>query len=141
MIPRGHRVADIGADHARLPVYLLERGITETVIATDNSPGPLERAAQTLRKHRLEGRVELRLGDGALTLSPGEIDTAVIAGMGGDSVLEILEASPWLTGKNLIVQPMTKQEKIERLGFLEKAEVCEGRRRYIIFRMGGRGNG
>lgn len=138
-IPEGHRVADIGTDHARLPVYLLERGLAERAIATDVREGPLERAARTIAAHRLTGKVELRLCDGLAGLCPDEADSVVIAGMGGDTIIEILRDVEWVRGKNLIMQPMTHPARLEAYlmasGYREprRLEAHEGRRTYIIF--------
>ena len=79
MIPEGRSVADIGTDHGRLPAWLLRTGKVSHVIATDRAQGPLSGA-----RARLGGlSVELRLGDGLSVLDPGEVHTAVFAGMGG----------------------------------------------------------
>lgn len=141
-VPPGSRVADIGTDHARVPVYLLQRGITERVIATDIRQGPLDAAKDALQRRGL--RADLRLCDGAAGLRPDEVDCVVIAGMGGDTVAAILRASPWLAGKHLLLQPQTHPERVlEVLAAWgktpEQAEVWEGSgtsapyRRYILF--------
>ena len=137
LIPSAARVADIGTDHARIPIYLLQQGRCETVIATDIREGPLTMAAASLIKHRLEDKVALRLGPGATPLKPEEIDCAVVAGMGGDTIVEILEESPWLLEKTLILQPQTHPERV--IGYLEghgktpvRSMASEERRDYTI---------
>lgn len=138
-IPSGARVADIGTDHARLPVYLMEQGIASSVIATDRSEGPLLRARRTIALHKLEGVIPLRLCDGASGLDPDEIDTAVLAGMGGETIRDIVRKSPWLRHKRLIVQPQTRQLLLPRWlaeeGYTlrDKAEVFEGHRCYRVY--------
>lgn len=138
----GSRVADIGTDHARLPVYLIEHSIASRVIALDISPGPLEQAQKTLLKHKLNGIIELRLSNGAFALEQTEADTVVIAGMGGESILSIVDNAPWLKEKQLIIQPQTKAkllvESLTEFGYAltDMREVCEGRRKYNVFLFG-----
>jgi tRNA (adenine22-N1)-methyltransferase len=132
----GDRVLDIGTDHARLPVYLIERGLCASVTATDAAQGPLNRAARTVRAHRLEKIIPLLLNDGAEGLDPLHYDTVTITGMGGDAILSIIRKSPWLNGKRLILQPQTRVAAFA--GMMErnpaKAEIAaEGRRQYTIF--------
>lgn len=130
------RVLDIGADHARLPVYLTERGLCASVAASDCAEGPLARAARTVRAHRLEDRIPLLLRDGGEGLSPDEFDTVTITGMGGDTILSIIAQSPWLLTKRLILQPQTRVKTFtELLGRTpaRQVTVLEGRRQYTIF--------
>jgi tRNA (adenine22-N1)-methyltransferase len=130
------RVLDIGTDHARLPVYLMERGLCASVTASDISEGPLKRAARTIKTHRLEDKIPLLLCDGAEGLNPDDYDTAVITGMGGDTIISIVKKSPWLLKKRLIMQPQTRVKNFEDLlGFTpsRRIEASEGRRQYTIF--------
>jgi len=107
-VPAGGIVADIGTDHAYLPIYLIEAGISKKVIATDLKPGPLESATRAVRERRLQDRIELRLGDGLKTLEPGEAEVLVLAGMGGNTIKEILAAAPavLINVSRLVMQPM-----------------------------------
>ena len=127
------RLLDIGTDHARLPVYLTERGLCAAATATDTAPGPLNRAMLTLRKHRLEGRIPLLLCDGGLGLDADEYDTVTITGMGGDTILSILEQSPWLWDKRLILQPQTRVERFAAMNPSQHTTIAEGHRVYHIF--------
>jgi len=107
-VPAGGIVADIGTDHAYLPIFLIEAGISEKVIATDLNPGPLESAKRAVEKRHLEDHVDLRLGDGLKTLLPGEAEVLVLAGMGGNTIKEILAAGPGVlkSVNRLVMQPM-----------------------------------
>jgi tRNA (adenine22-N1)-methyltransferase len=107
-IPVGSVIADIGTDHAYLPIYLVETGICQRVIATELRPGPFRSALQKITEHKLAQSIDLRLGDGLNVLEPGEADVLVLAGMGGNTIREILAASPGITSKVriLVLQPM-----------------------------------
>ena len=113
MIRRGDRVADIGTDHAYLPVFLIKEGISSTAFACDVSDGPLENAKKTIEKSGVEG-IAVRKGDGLEAVSPEEVDTVVIAGMGGDLIARILQSSPWIKNERyeLVLQPMTAVEDL-----------------------------
>jgi tRNA (adenine22-N1)-methyltransferase len=116
MIPAGSRVADIGTDHAYLPVYLVEKGIIPGAIAGDIHQGPYRSALATVERAGLESRITVRLGDGLAVLAPGEADTAVIAGMGGTNIIEILSARPEVTRSlaRLVLQPMLAAGTVRR---------------------------
>lgn len=108
MVPYGSAVADIGSDHAYLPVYLVQNGIASAVVAGEIKDGHLTAARATVYKVSLLDKISVRKGDGFAVLLPGEVEVAVIAGMGGDTIISILEASPEITSglKRLILQPM-----------------------------------
>ena len=110
-VNNGAFVADIGTDHAKLPIYLLQAGIAERVIATDINKKPLEKASERINKHN--AKVELRLCGGISGISAGEIDTVIIAGMGGETIAEILYNDiEKLENINIILQPMTAQREL-----------------------------
>lgn len=125
MIPVGSRVADIGTDHARLPVWLVQQGISPSVIASDVLPMPLQRARETLEYWGLlqDPRLTLRLGDGLSGIGGEEVDSVVIAGMGGSTIAGILESCPWVPGcrHQFLLQPMSSADDLRtalhRLGF------------------------
>ena len=91
-IEPGERVADIGADHALLPIALYARGRTRALILSDLRPGPLEKARANLRRLLPGATFDLRLGDGLAPYARGEVDVAVIAGMCGRLIADILSA-------------------------------------------------
>lgn len=107
-VPAGSVVADIGTDHAYLPIYLVRAGICRWVIATDVKEGPFRWAGTKIKEHELDGRIELRLGDGLQVLKPGEAEVLVLAGMGGNTIREILAAAPRVLKQcsRLVLQPM-----------------------------------
>ena len=91
----GDRVADIGTDHGYLGIWLLQQGIARSVIAADIVPGPLSAAKANAEKYGFSEQMSFYLSDGAKAI-PRDFDTLVCAGMGGDTMVSILSASPWL---------------------------------------------
>ncbi len=87
----GNRLADIGTDHGYVPIYLVQTGRVPSALAMDVRKGPLLRAEEHIREAGLSGRIQTRLSDGLKKLAPGEADTVVIAGMGGELEIHILE--------------------------------------------------
>lgn len=112
LIPRGCRVADIGTDHAYLPIWLVQNKIASFAAACDVNRGPLEHARRSAAQYGVEAQLSFRLGDGLACIAPGEVDTIVIAGMGGETMISILEAAPWTNAPefHLLLQPQTKAE-------------------------------
>ncbi|WP_051276404.1 tRNA (adenine(22)-N(1))-methyltransferase [Desulfovirgula thermocuniculi] len=108
-VPPGAVVADVGTDHALLPVYLVESGICPHAIATELNDGPYRHAFANICRYGLEEKISLRQGDGLAPLCPGEADVVVLAGMGGRSIVRILSSSPEVLAatRRLILQPMT----------------------------------
>lgn len=144
-VPRGSRFADIGTDHAYLPVWLILHGRIEGAIAADLRSGPLERARQTARRYGVEERVDFRLCDGLEGVGPREAEVIAIAGMGGETIAHILSAAPWTGegGRTLLLQPMTGQPELRRwlggAGYsIDGERICrEGKRLYSIWRVRG----
>lgn len=91
LVPAGRVLADIGTDHALLPAALVLRGVVPRALACDRAAEPLARARATIERLGLEDRIALRLGEGLAALTSGEAETAVIAGVGAATVLQILE--------------------------------------------------
>ena len=110
----GSVLADIGTDHAYIPIWLAENGRIMGAVAMDVNRGPLERAEENIREHGLEDRICTRLSDGFAALEPGEADCAVIAGMGGGLTVRILKEGMGLvrTLKECILQPQSEIEKV-----------------------------
>jgi tRNA (adenine22-N1)-methyltransferase len=102
------RMADIGTDHAFLPVWLIQNNRITYAVAGDVQPGPLEAAKRSVREAGLEPAIAVRLGNGLQVVAPGEVDVVVIAGMGGPTIREILESSPTVVSKlsRIVCQPM-----------------------------------
>ena len=140
LVRQGSRLADIGTDHAYLPVYLVQAGVCPSAIASDIGAGPLDAARRTVTENELTSEIALRLGNGLATVSAGEVEDIAIAGMGGETIVMILEAAPWVQneGIRLILQPMTRAEDLRRWllthGFsvLEEHLITAGRHLYPV---------
>lgn len=122
LIPRGGVVADIGTDHAYLPVRLVQEGLCPLAYACDIGEGPLGKARETIARYGCAGKVFPVLGDGLAALEPRAVDTIVIAGMGGDTIAGILERAPWCREKTLVLQPMTAADRLRR--YLRETGFC-----------------
>lgn len=116
LVPQGARLADIGTDHGYLPVWLIQQHRIDFAIAADVGQEPLEHAKRTAVECGVAG-VDFRLCDGLRGVSSDEIDTVVIAGMGGETIIHILSATPWTARQGryrLLLQPMTKVGELRR---------------------------
>lgn len=102
-------LADIGTDHAYLPVYLLQEGRITSAIAGDIAQGPCKAAENTVAMYNMKAKVQVRLGSGLSVLKPNEVNCISIAGMGGSTMVEILSADLELAkaADRLILQPQT----------------------------------
>ncbi len=133
-------LCDVGTDHALIPAAAVMGGICRRALATDIRPGPLERAARTLHRYRLEDRIGLRLGAGLEPVRAGECDGIVIAGMGALMICDIL-AKHRETAEHasfLLLQPMHAQERLRpwlrENGYVLLSErlAREGEKRYQV---------
>lgn len=115
LVPDGAKLVDVGTDHGFIPVRLLLDDRIQTAIASDIGAAPLDHARRTAEQFGVTERVDFRLCDGLCGISEHEVDTVVIAGMGGDNIAAILSAAPWTkNGTLLLLQPMSKAEVLRR---------------------------
>ncbi|AEF16866.1 protein of unknown function DUF633 [Thermoanaerobacterium xylanolyticum LX-11] len=116
MIKLHSKVADIGTDHGYIPVYLYLNGISDYIIASDVKSTSLNKAIDVIKKYNLSENIIVRLGDGLSILMPNEVDTVVIAGMGGILTSDILEKGKSIasTVERFILQPMTASDHLRR---------------------------
>ena len=140
-VRRGAVFADIGTDHAYLPVFLVSSGLVERAFAADINRGPLDRADENIALSGLAGQIETRLTDGLCGLEGLSITDIAICGMGGDLMADILDRAPWAKKASLVVQPMSKQERLRRYlrdnGYTiaEERLVYEEHRLYTLMRI------
>ena len=109
LVPEGCRLTDVGTDHGYLPVALLQQGRITAAIASDIGAEPLEHARRTAMQYGVDG-MDFRLCAGLSGVAPEETDVIVIAGMGGETIISILQDAPWTADgqHRLLLQPMTK---------------------------------
>ncbi len=115
-VSSGAKIADVGTDHAYIPIFLVQKGRIDSALAMDINIGPLERAAKNIAKFGMENHIQTRLSDGLKEFRKGEATEIVIAGMGGTLICEILDARKDLWTKDLrfILQPMTASEVLRK---------------------------
>ena len=132
--------ADVGTDHAYLPVYLVEKGIIKKAVAADLRVGPLDNARDAVVSYGYTEQIELRLSDGLDNFKENEVEEIAVAGMGGLLISEFINRTEWLKNENihLILQPMTHIEELRKTlfdnGFIIDKEVVakDGDKLYII---------
>ena len=114
-IHAGDIVADVGCDHGYLGIYLLQKGIARSIIASDINEGPLLSAQRNARKYGVAGKMTFHLSAGVAN-TPREFDVMVCAGMGADTMISILEDAPWLQSKQyrLVLQCQSKTPLLRR---------------------------
>ena len=142
-VPQGGKLADVGTDHAYLPVYLLLRDRIRSAVASDVNEGPLQRGRETARTYGVEeSKISFRICDGLAGVEAREADTVAICGMGGELISRILGAAPW-TKEALLLQPMSSQPELRQWlmanGYAIGREqvVKEGEKYYVILTVTG----
>lgn len=128
LVPAGSVVADIGTDHAQLPIALVKRGICPKACAADIAEGPLQTARTNIAREGLQDRIATVLSDGFKHI-PSDADCAVIAGMGFFTAAHILEeASDRLPAlKRIIVQVNNEAVRMRRWISEHKWEIVDER--------------
>ncbi len=143
LVPRGSRLADIGSDHAYLPISLCLDGKIDCALASDINEGPVAAALSNIKKNRLSEKITAIRADGldgALAFAP---DCITVLGMGGELIVSILDRAEWIKDEKitLVLQPMTHPEILSRYlaenGFevLDEVIVCDGGRDDRIYRI------
>lgn len=123
-------VADIGTDHAHIPIYLIKNNIISKAYACDINKGPLEKAKENINYYGVKN-IELRLSNGLEKLKTDEADTVIIAGMGGELITDILEKGRrfFESKRKFILSPHTKIDEVRKFllsnGFeITKEDMC-----------------
>lgn len=138
MVTKGSRVADIGTDHGLLPIALVEEGIAPSAIAMDLRKGPLGRAMEHIALHGMKDRILTRLSDGMQNLHSDEVDSIVIAGLGGELMIRILDARQDLWDKEFILSPHSEWKLVRRylrehgMAVVDEDMVLDERNKYYI---------
>ena len=122
-----HCIADIGTDHAYIPIYLVKNNVCSYAIASDINRGPVEKALLNVRSHNLQHKIDCRLGAGLNTLKPKEADAAIIAGMGGNLIRDILEEGLSIVKEleYLVLQPVQNPEVLREYLYTKGYEILQ----------------
>lgn len=141
LVSCGSKIADIGTDHAYIPIYLMLQRKISHAIACDIGEGPLKNAEKNIKSYGFEKDIETRLSDGFLNIKENEADEIIIAGMGGNMISNILRDCPWENKhtKRFILNPMKYEEKLHEFLFSNGYEIqneiavkCSGKSYLII---------
>ncbi len=113
LVTGGKTVCDVGTDHALLPVYLVENGLCERAYACDIAEGPLKSAQKSVEASRCADKIRIIRSDGLDNVPPDGVSDVVIAGMGGELIIDIISRAEWLkNGVNLVLQPNTREPEL-----------------------------
>lgn len=126
-VRNGTRLADIGTDHAYLPVYLAVQGKISSAVASDIRKGPLDNARSNIIRFGAEDKVKTVLCDGPDGIVPEEALDIVIAGMGGELIAAMIKRTAWMydSSRRLILQPMTRAGTLRSFLCAEGFEIKE----------------
>ena len=129
LVTRGAFVADVGTDHAYLPITLCLEGIARGGVASDINRGPIERARENIDKYGLGEKLSAVLTDGLDGIKQFSPDHIMILGMGGELIARILSDAPWTKsrGIRLCLQPMTHPEKLRKFLASEGYSIIDER--------------
>lgn len=109
-LKRGGRIADVGTDHAYLPIYLVAQGIVSAALASDINQGPIDSARANIERAGLSHAVSVLRTDGLHGVEAFAPDDVLLFGMGGELIATILSEAPFVKNRDigLILQPMSK---------------------------------
>ena len=137
------KFADIGTDHAWLPIYMVSNGFCEEAVACDIRKGPISVAQKNISEYGLADRIETRLGPGFSVLSESDgLDAAVIAGMGGLMIAGILDNDKNISESlpMMYLQPNTCEPELRNYLFENGYEIVDeqaeldGRHTYLMIK-------
>lgn len=141
-VTEGNRLVDVGTDHGYIPIYLVKKGKVSKAIAMDVNKGPLERAKANIRTNGLEDRIKTRLSDGLMKLKKDEADTVVIAGMGGNLIIKILDEGEEIlkSVKELVLSPQSELPLVRKYlydkgySIIEETILKEDGKYYVVMK-------
>lgn len=115
-VRQGAYFADVGTDHAYLPLFLLSNGVIERAVCSDVNEGPLASAKSNAEEYGFSDKMIFMLADGATELSGLGVTDYAVCGMGGELIANIIDRAPHLADEkiNLILQPMTRHGELRR---------------------------
>ncbi len=126
-VTKGNRVADIGCDHGYVPIYLVKENIAVSAIAADVRKGPLSRAEEHIKEYGLEAQIETRLSDGLEKIKPKEVQSIVMAGMGGLLMIRLLSLGTETAhaAEELILSPQSDLDEFRRFMIRDGYTICQ----------------
>lgn len=126
-VREGAKLVDVGTDHAYLPICLAKSGRIKYAIATDVKYAPLAVAQKNILKYEAKDMVDVCLSDGLSRINQSEVDDIVIAGMGGQTIVQILDKCQWIEDPSLhlILQPMTADNVLREFLFTKKFQIIK----------------
>lgn len=132
MIEECDSAIDVGTDHGYIPIYLVENSVVKSAIASDINRGPVEKAKNNVLSNNVSGQIDCRLGSGLSTVKKGEVQVAIIAGMGGNLIRDILEADLEVVKQlnYMVLQPVQNAEVLRKYLYntgydILDEEICE----------------
>ena len=147
LVGNGYSVADIGTDHAYIPIYLVKNKISPYALAMDINDGPLKIAKTNVIEAGYEGIIEVRKSDGIINLALDEVDSIVVAGMGGNLIENILLGNLQVVNglKECILQPQSEVRRLRSFlinngfAFLNEDVVEDDGKFYFIMKVAPKG--
>lgn len=139
-VREGKVSADIGTDHAYLPIWLVLNGKIPRAYASDINEEPIKSALTNIEKYHLSDKIIVFTANGLAQIPASEVDDIVIAGMGGDNIAGILDSVGWIKNPRyrLILQPMSRAEKLREylyrhhFDIIAEEPICEANRIYTV---------
>jgi len=127
LIEKGASVADVGTDHGHLPVYLAQSGFVKRIFATDISAASLAAAQRSAKDFDISEAITFIIAPGLDGIAPADVDTIIIAGLGGETIISIIENAPWTKNQNvtLILQPQSKIDLLCRFLYDNGYEILQ----------------
>ncbi len=118
---------DVGTDHGYVPIFAVKHGICESAVASDINLGPVERAKKNIQNEGLTQKIYCRKGPGLSTVGKDEVEAAVIAGMGGNLIRDILteDLDKIKKMKFIIVQPAQNPEILREYLYTNKFDIIK----------------
>ncbi len=139
LVKSGSSVADVGCDHGYVPVFLIKNNIARFCVAMDINEKPLSSCQRLVEEEQLEDKITTRLSNGLEKLVSGECDTVIIAGMGGELIVDIISRCQFSNELHFILQPMTHPEYVRKYLYDNGYEIFndiivdEGKHSYSVF--------
>ena len=139
MVTKGKKIADIGTDHGYVPIYLVENSICSKVYAMDINEGPLKIADKNIAIHGLIDKIETIQSNGMEKLKDNMVDGAIISGMGGDLIVDILSRGKNIKGINeLVLSPHRRVDLVRKYLLENNWEIIDEKMLILLYSPGTR---